>query len=297
MKLTSLSLPIDPAERPAWLEAQLVGAELRNLVLELETIRGPRSTTTSLPNLADVLGSKRTVILRNGLAGLSPQEVASLLQNPRLLLDLQEAVLCEGGPYWQHLVQTSEPRLDTNTQWERISARLDNTNPASPSPVAKVAGQSSSPAGNKYTLRWLAGLAACAVVAFTLWTRPNGPTWGFDRSGILTANVSGQEYLESLASAAGDWFNKRPSDSPAVATRLREFIHGCDTLIQAPHSQLSPNDRAWLVERCRTWKATLETQLANLEAHRTSPADTLSAADATIRKLQTALQERATQAA
>lgn len=297
MKLTSLSLPIEDADRPAWLETQLVGAELRNLILELETIRGPQAAGRSKPTLNDVLGSKRTLILRNGLSSLSSPEIAWLLQHPRLLLDLQEAVLSEGGPYWQQLVQTSEPRLDTQAQWERLSARLDFTAPSSTPPVAKVAGLSNSPAGNKHTLRWLVALAACAVVAFTLWSRPNGPTWGFDRSGILTANVSGPEYLESLSSAAGDWFKKRPSDSPAVATRLREFIHGCDTLIQAPHSQLSPDDRAWLVERCRTWKANLETQLANLESNRSSPAEALDAADQTIRKLQDALQKRATQAA
>ena len=50
MKLTSLTLPIDAAERPAWLEAQLVGVELRNLVLELETIRGTQAA--SGPTLA-----------------------------------------------------------------------------------------------------------------------------------------------------------------------------------------------------------------------------------------------------
>ncbi|MFO1004655.1 MAG: hypothetical protein U0929_01750 [Planctomycetaceae bacterium] len=124
-------------------------------------------------------------------------------------------------------------------------------------------------------------------------SRPSGPTWGFDRSGILTANLSQREYLSTLATAAGDWFNKRPEDQAALAARLRQFIHGCDTLIHAPHNQLAPEDRAWLVERCREAKSALEVQLADLEANRSSAANVRDSADKAIQKLQEEFRKRA----
>ena len=70
----------------------------------------------------------------------------------------------------------------------------------------------------------------------------------------------------TLPSAASDWFKKRPEEPAAVAKRITEFRQGCSMLILAKHAPLSPEDRQWLVERCRLWARKLDDHLVALEA-------------------------------
>ncbi len=303
MKPIILQLPDSFPDRRAWLERQLVGLELGDLVAELVAIHQSRSLNPiPSPSLDQAFADQLPQLLNQGLSVLSEKQLGLLLKHPGLLMELQDAVLEQGGRYWETVPRSEEFEQRIVAERAALSKKLverpgtaPTANQGGPAPRPLASG-SSSPA------RWkpstLLAIAAALLIGVTLWmSRPSGPTWGFDRSGILTTNVSAGEYLNSLATAAGDWFNKRPEEPPAVATRLREFIHGCETLIDAPHSQLSPEDRAWLVERCRTWKSTLETQLTALEAQSRTAAETLESADETIRKLQNALRQRASEVA
>ncbi|MCA9031098.1 MAG: hypothetical protein KDA66_09840, partial [Planctomycetaceae bacterium] len=71
--------------------------------------------------------------------------------------------------------------------------------------------------------------------------------------------------------------------------------HGCDTLIRAPHSQLLPEDRIWLVEKCDDWKKKLALQHKSLDAGASSES-VLEEADAVINKLVVALRLKANSA-
>lgn len=299
MKPILLHIPDSLPERQAWLERQLVGLELGELVVELQAVHQSRpQNEVSTPSLEEAFVGLLPQIMEHGLSVLTEKQLGLLLKNPSLLRELQDAVLEHGSYYWDTVPRSEEFEQRLADSREILSTELAGQstlapalNPIRPEHAPSVTGRSGSP--RRLALK-LVAIAAALFVGITFWmTRPSVPTWGFDRSGILSANLSSAEYLNALATAAGDWFNKRPEEKTAVATRLRQFIHGCDTLINAPHSQLSPEDRAWLIERCRIWKSKLESQLADLEAKRSSAAEVRDTADKTILDLQNALRERA----
>jgi hypothetical protein len=119
--------------------------------------------------------------------------------------------------------------------------------------------------------------------------------WGWAKpAGIPRETQKPAEYLNALASTSEEWFHKRPDDAAGVAKRINEFRAGCSQLIFSPHASLAQADRDWLVEKCRAWATKLDDHLTELE----KGADALKVrgdADDTIRKLQAALRERATQ--
>jgi hypothetical protein len=133
-----------------------------------------------------------------------------------------------------------------------------------------------------------------AVMAF--WPTPPKPGWGWDRPGALAVDLNAPEYLNHLADGANEWFKKRPETRQDLEQRLREFRRGCDTLIAAPHPQLSDADRDWLVERCRVWSGKLDQHVADLQTG-TELTRVRDAADETIRKLIQALRDRTSVAA
>ena len=76
--------------------------------------------------------------------------------------------------------------------------------------------------------------------------------------------------------------------------RLREFRRGCETLINAPHTQLSEEDREWLIKRCREWKKKIAEHERTLRSGAKTVEEVRSDADETVRKLMAALRKRAT---
>jgi hypothetical protein len=191
---------------------------------------------------------------------------------------------------------------------EAVSGRNPSPNPlpeaerglsAPPSPAGKGAGG----LGSAYRNWALASsaLAACLLVAvaYLALTKP-GPevaavNWGWAKPGGVPREArKPAEYLNALAATSEEWFDKRPDDAAGVAKRINEFRTGCSQLVFAPHAALAQVDRDWLVERCRAWAKKLDDHLTELERG----GDALKVrgdADETIRKLQAALRERATQ--
>src|SRR5437868_494885 len=124
MKLVALEIPDDPADLPGWLEGQLLGFDLAALVAELEAVQppGPKPGAT----LPKILGGEREAVLDRGLAALPPERLRLLLRRPRLLLDLQELVLVEGGARWQELAaRGSDPGPLVEPGWQRLDAFLE----------------------------------------------------------------------------------------------------------------------------------------------------------------------------
>lgn len=121
---------------------------------------------------------------------------------------------------------------------------------------------------------------------------PAAKPWGWEKPGAIAADVDSAEYLHGLADAAGDWFNKRPEKRADVTKRILAFRRGCSTLILSDHQPLAEADREWLVERCRAWAGKLDAHVAALEAGG-DVLEVRTAADATIRKLINAINQRA----
>jgi hypothetical protein len=303
MRLHVVNIPDDPAQLPAWLEQQLVGESLGELVAELSVVHAaPAAGATSL---SEVLGNRRRALLASGLAVLPASALKHLLQRPRLLLDLQELVLVEGGAYWQGLgAAAPAPGGVLERGRERLSDFLAAEERPRPARwLLSLRGGE----GAWHRRPWFVSLATAAalLLAFGLYTalvppRPAAETaWGWNRPGALAEDVPADVYLNRLADAAEDWFGKQPDEPVELAKRIEGFRAGCSVLIFAPHRPLSPADRQWLVEKCRAWAANLDDHLRALEALKAEddPAPVRAAADLTVRSLITRLRERAKEAA
>jgi hypothetical protein len=108
-----------PDELRELIERRLVGPQLLRLVRELELLQG----TSTLP--CSLTAELRDRILTGGLCGLSDAEFQSLMRQPRVLLQIQKAVLLEGSAYWDLVIQRSigtapEPvSVSPSTAWYR----------------------------------------------------------------------------------------------------------------------------------------------------------------------------------
>jgi hypothetical protein len=100
-------------------------------------------------------------------------------------------------------------------------------------------------------------------------THPETTTaWGWNQPGALPQDGPADEYLETLATLAKEWFARRPegNDRLALARLLAELREGCSVLILSPHKPLDAKTRAELVRRCHKWANQFADQLAELEA-------------------------------
>jgi hypothetical protein len=120
--------------------------------------------------------------------------------------------------------------------------------------------------------------------------------WGWERPGAIPSEGRADAYLLTLARAADEWFNKRPSGRADVELRIREFSRGCQILIEAPHEPLPREDAQWLVDRCKAWQNKLDAHLAALEAGE-DPLEVRAEADETISNLIKAMRQRADEVA
>jgi hypothetical protein len=270
MNLDALDIPDDPAQVPAWLEHHVMGLDLGQLVTDLTAFHEPRPGPR--PSLDEVLGNRKASVLRQGLQALPRETIRQFLLQPRLLLDLQEVVLRDGGPHWT--ASTPDPEHASRIQEgdERLGAILANE--------GSVPVLSYRPQSRWYHRPWAASLATAAslLVAFAAYEhyRPRpvdrpppgvaSTTWGWNKPEALPQQPDRSAYLNRLADEAGEWFNQRPTDAPGLVRRINEFRAGCSRLIFAEHQPLPAPDRQWLIENCRVWGRKLDKQLAALEA-------------------------------
>ncbi len=286
MKLVMATFPDDPAALADWLEQQLVGLDLGALAAELLAVQGD----TPGPTLDALLGDDRAAVLGRGLKALPAGQVRLLLRHPRLLLDLQELVLIEGGAYWETVARPADLTAQVDAGWRELAASL----PGKAVPVARPL-----PWYRRASFASLA-TAASLLVAFGLWQwwRPGVmqpvATWGWQKPGALPQQLPREAYLNQLADAAQEWFKQRPTDAAGVARRIHQFREGCTTLLLAEHTPLTQADREDLRKRCRNWARQLDQQLAELEEGR-DPAAVRAEVDGIVQRLTTLLRDRALQ--
>jgi hypothetical protein len=290
MTLALATIPDDPDALIRWLEGHLVGAGLRALAAELAAVH---SAVPSTDSIRARLGPHLSAVLERGLSALPPTEIRHLLHQPYHLLELQQIVLLEGGPYWDTVPRSGEFLDRGNTGRARLGAELFGP-PAEP--LAEPPARRRS-----WRMVWVvaatAGLVFIVTFAGTRWLVPRGPaaepSWGWARAGAFAKDLDRAVYLNRLADEADEWFAQRPADAPAAARRIAEFRAGCTALLMADHAPLPPADREWLKERCRLWRKALDEHLARLEDTGDAAA-ALAATDATVHQLGRALRTRAT---
>lgn len=302
MKLCVFDIPDETTELAAWLEAQLTGPELGNLVAELSAIHGVPTVLTGgvaalgRPDegaLEKSLGRELPIILRNGLQKIPRSQLQVLLRNPQLLLDLQERILSDGGSYWREKFSREH---SSAAPLDRIWSDLE---PALATPIVAPERH-----GLKWTVRILIVLAA-SLMGFAgglHFFRPpppkqpdDGPvaqtTWGWNKPDAFPNDLDPKAYLHLLADGAEEWFKKRPESREALETRIAQFRTGCDALQRAEHQPLRQEDKTWLKERCKLWSDKLDQHLADLRSGK-DVSQVRNEADATINKLVTALRTR-----
>jgi hypothetical protein len=312
MNLITMTIPDNPADLVPWLEQRLMAPDFGRFAAELSALY-PEPPEQREPSHL-VLRAWLPRVLETGLREVPPELLQRLLRQPTTLTDLQEQLLAEGGPYWDGVLQRcadlqpafDRGRLAVDALVGGPEAVVGPRSAPTAEPVILAGREPAAPVPGARFYRRMAfaagGLAAClAVVVGVLLLRPTPPagqamaSWGWGKLGGIPEDARQPKvYLEQLASTAEEWFKERPEDAPALAKRLNEFRSGCSQLILAAHQPLAPEERKWLVERCRVWAAKLDSHLVALEAGQ-DLGRVREAADATVKALAAALRKKAEQ--
>ncbi|WP_417386399.1 hypothetical protein [Gimesia sp.] len=290
MMLTAFDLPEETDELQQWLDELLIKPELISVVSQLSAVHANASDTEL--SLEQILQEQADAVLQQGCRELSSQQIQQLLTHPARLLELQERLFLEGGAYWQDRILAKSDAAEVSQSQQWLQDQVGETQSAEEKTVQQAPAYKTV----SYRKIGLLGFVSAALILLAVFLNQEpapAPGWGWNRPGALTADVPASEYLNKLADSAEEWFNKPTDTKAALETRLKQFRAGCETLINAPHPQLSADDRAWLVERCQIWAGKLDTQIVALNQgadFKTADAE----ADALIRKLVDALRTRAT---
>ncbi|MCA9082036.1 MAG: hypothetical protein KDA58_15850, partial [Planctomycetaceae bacterium] len=161
MSLVLSTIPEQPADWPEWLEQELVGQRLAELIAELQTIHG--ATAEAPLSLSQICGDQLADVAERGLQVLSPQQMQQLLKSPAALLELQEHVLIEGGAYWLTKSQQQQADWQQHDAWEAVAAQ-----------VSQAGRGGNAGTSRRSTLMVLAGLAAALVLGLTVWLSQPG---------------------------------------------------------------------------------------------------------------------------
>ena len=291
-KLIAFEIPESPDEIAKWLETIICEGGLRSLVAQLIVVHG---VTDKKIKLASLLGADRHALLTRGLTALPISKIQSLLLQPTLLFELQEAVMADGGDYWVDKFKPDGGQQAAQRTADVITEILEKT---------QVNVDRSQDAETRWSISTILTLAAGLLIAVGgtwYWTHQksgNEPIqvaigWGWaSESGIPTGG-SPKEYLISLSNGADAWFKKRPANPAQLVTRLTEFSAGCEQLIRSNHVPLADGDRAWLVFKCRGWKKRIDEQLAAADQN---PVEiVINATDKIAKEISDSLRERAFQ--
>lgn len=279
MTIYALEIPHDDAAVPRWLEQQLTGPDLRQLVAELRAVESAEPA----PTLNQVLGSARDPLLEQGLSILSPEQRSQLLAHPELLYELQELVYSSGGDYWLRQLTRESDRRAALAVWPQIQKAVEPT----AAPADRVLSR-------RNVLVALMTMAAVFLVGFFAMDALRGPgTYGWSKPGVFEVALAKPAYLNHLADRANEWFDAKPANAEQLARRMKQFRESCDKLIAAEHPQLSDADREWLKERCGVWAGKIDASLAKLNADPSQLKAVNAEMDETVNKLMSALRERA----
>lgn len=292
-----LDWPEDETDLWPWLESQLTSNCLRSLVQQLESFQ--QSSENNIPpldaqqQLREVFGGGLPEMLRSGLLGLDDATRQKLLncisRQPRLLLTLQEIVLCDGSDYWDKVSRTDMSGKPSPFELFRPSSLPQMSVASTTISTAKVEAK------DRRWLLALTALAATVVVGVTVWLLDSGSlanrTDGqfFARRGLLETPSTEAELVVRIAtSVRRDW---REFDG-TFREKLLALRDSCDILLAARLDQLSDSKRKDLRERCQKWKSTLTEYLQQLDAQ--GDLDEIRAnADATVDKLTRAIEQLA----
>lgn len=308
MTTIALELPENISQWPAWLEKQIVGTQLRQLVMQLEVIAGTKAKQTTsekstVVRLRELIGNDLPAVLNSGLNALSHERLKTLVQQPRLLLALQEVVFTEGGTYWQTVPRAVEHSQAADGIRKQLLAQLSHEPSPTVAPLTSATSQvqvptmSNSVRPNETTdttsarRSWLvlASLAAAVMFMFFLWQSNFSSGRYFARAGLLTSSQKDNAFAKLMATAVQeDW---QPASQPnRLEHELTALRDSCDLALSASLSQLEPTVAADFKKRCEKWRDVFSECLNELKSGKPEK-DVYEKANATVQKLVTVLNE------
>ena len=301
-KLHCLDMPEETRELALWLEQHLVGWQLGELVAELRAVHN----TAAAPrvSLDDALKDQLPTILSDGLRDQSRATLQILLRDPALLLDLQERVLLQSGPYWEEARRKTNPDktpLGLSQGFNGFCATPNDKSIPTSAKAAKPLGQAQGREVANVTSHRVRSprtvltiVAAIVLVALTIWSIPKRNeqplAWGWNRSGTFANDVPAEQYRDRLADRADEW-QQRPHDTlEQLRSDLLDFRRACLVLLDQPHEPLPAEQRDELKKRCRKWLAKFDEQLAALNSGGDFT-EIRTQANETVQKLATAIRK------
>lgn len=319
MSLEILSIPTDRSRLVTWLEQNLTGFQLGQLVAELSVVH----VATVELTLQEICGSELNYVMESGLSVLSDAQISLLLTNPTSLLDLQEHAFVCGSLYWGQLASDGPAgRMATalkpsvlngvfQLQSKTLTGGLGTTAPeiyfAEPGSIPEQSVDANVPRTLDVRATWrpkiygvVLALVCTAALLFMMIRNSNdvqASGWGFDRAEALSVQMPAPEFFKHLSDAGNEWFKKRPTSPAELEQRLAEFSHGCQTLIDAPLPQLDAASREWLQTKCRSWKGAVDQNLSRLKETPEKFGEILKESDAIVTRLVHALRQGPTPSA
>jgi hypothetical protein len=296
--LPALCLPDDRSEWPTWLEQQLMGYNLTKLCKQLVTLGGKHPPQFTLREL---LGIQRDSVLQQGLKGpLADNQILRLIQNPALLLELQDLILEEGGDSWTQVRPTRAVSKSLETVRSKVLSQIrSTTEPSSSVDQAMNSGLSNATEGGsipdlrraessdnktKRDGSWywvgalLATAAAILLIVMNPFQQPQDRGEFFAAAELRVPTETVDATLSRIADRIEkDWSKKPATDNASLLNRLIAFRDSCDYLIDGrldaslqglPDAKLTD-----LKERCKKWKGQAETMIADLQSE--SPPENL----------------------
>ena len=257
MNVIVSTAPESPKDWPAWLEKQLVGLHLGELIEELSI------TATGQDDLDVILTPDQLQeIKQKGLTVLELDKLRQLLNSPPSLLTLQEEIFIDGGQYWESVPRTSEHQ---HTADESATKVIDTVR-------HQVATDRSR--------RWYAAVSGVVAIAalflIGFFLLPDGgqapPQPGGGQivaktiidlpDSIANGNPTPEQFYKSFAEASYGWYGIKPSSNQELVELGQKLSQEFDQHIAA--NPLSGKHQGWFVKKCSEWQSKVNDVVATL---------------------------------
>jgi len=288
-------IPDSESELVSWLEEQLCSRDFFETVESLSLVQSLDQAPDENDKPNSISEETMNAVLVDGLDGLSTADLQSLLENPRELYRLQDAIFQRGGSYWTKRFEGAA--FASPAALQNVQKAISQHGNESLVGVTDAHGSShSTQLANPSWLQRHPALSALAALAAALllfvggfWAgnqqgttnvavAPVDPNvvanppdtivsrdvWGWSRPDLLEVTLDRKDKLNHLANLLSEWNTQESVDAPQLLQRARELRASCDDLLAAKLSGLPEADVDWLKDKCKIWSAKIDEKIARL---------------------------------
>jgi len=286
MTITLTTIPDTTADWPNWLDRQLVGARLGDLVEELRVSgAAPESKSATLDQI--LTANQQQNVLTSGTSVFSTEQFRCLFGNPDALLQLQERVLEADREFWRSVPRADAVAFQSNRVFGSLNLQSTDSNQLATDTT------DSTPTRSGHGMFWLVSTVAAALLAVTIWQNQAnvGEHNGLANPALASMEVeSAQQWFDAVADAGAEWEQHDELDKDELLASIKDVSDACQKLIDNPNSVLEDAERKWFVQKCQNWKTKLDDTYADLQSDSLSLEDARTQADGIMTKLVNVLK-------